>query len=180
MQHVRFIVLLQFCALAATAASAQVLLTRDEALKQVFPSAKSIERKTVFLTDEQVKQIEIKGKAKVDSKVLTYYVGISDSGTLGYAFFETHTVRTMPATYLVVIAPDGSLRHVEILAFYEPEDYLPSKKWLNQFSRKTLDNDLWLKRGIRNISGATLSAQAIVDGTRRILATYQIAVTKEN
>lgn len=176
MQRVRCIVILILCALAAFSASAQVFLTKDEALKQVFPNATSIERKNMFLTDEQVKQIEAKGKAKVDSKVLSYYVGMSDSGPVGYAFFESHTVRTMPATYMVVVTPDGSLKHVEILAFYEPADYLPSKKWLNQFTYKTLDADLWLKRGIRNISGATLSAQAIIEGTRRILATYHIVV----
>lgn len=179
MQPVRYIMFIFSCALMASATSAQVFLTKEQALKQAFSSATSIERKVVFLTDEQVKKIEAKAKAKVDSKVLTYYVGMTDSGPAGYAFFETHTVRTMPATYMVVIAPDGSINHVEILAFYEPEDYLPSQRWLNLFHTKTLDDDLWLKRGIRSISGATLSAQSIVEGTRRILATYHVAVAKE-
>lgn len=157
----------------------QLYLTQHEALTLAFPTASSIERKTLFLTDEQMEAIESKGRANVESKIVTYYVGRNTDGLLGYAFFETRVIRTMPETYMVVVDPDGLLRTVEILAFYEPEDYLPSKRWLSQFSRKTLDDDLWVKRGIQNISGATLTAYSIAEGVRRVLATFAVAIPKE-
>ncbi|MBI3005485.1 MAG: FMN-binding protein, partial [Ignavibacteriales bacterium] len=153
---------------------AQVYLTKEEVLKIYFPGSAASQRKTVFLTDEQVKNIQEKSKARVESKIVTYYVGRDSSGNAGYAFFETQTIRTMPATYVVVVNADTSLRAVEILAFYEPEDYLPSKKWLAQFTNKNPRSDLWLKRGIHNMVGATLSAQALSDGVRRILATFEV------
>lgn len=158
---------------------AQVFLTKDEALKRAFGPSASIERRTVFLTDEQVEQIRKRAKAKVESKIVTYYVGKTDTGVQGYAFFETHVVRTMPATYMVVVSPDATVRGVEILAFYEPEDYLPPARWLNQFDGQRLSDELWVKRSIRNISGATLSAHAITEGSRRILATFEVALQKE-
>ncbi len=158
---------------------AQVYLTKDEALKVYFPYAETIERKSVFLTDAQVGRIQEKAKAKVESKIITYYVGKDASGKLGYTFFDTQIIRTMPATYAVIVLPDTSVRAVEILAFYEPEDYLPSKKWLAQFTNKNPQSDLWLKRGIHNMVGATLSAQALSDGVRRILATFEVAIPKE-
>ncbi len=65
---------------------------------------------------------------------------------------------------------------VEILAFYEPEDYCPPKKWLQLFSKKELNDDLRVKRGIRNVAGATLTTQAITDTVRRAIATYRVAV----
>jgi len=159
--------------------SAQVLLTRHEALRIYFPEPASIERKNLFLTDVQIDKIQVQAKAKVESKIVTYYVGRLDDHVQGYAFFDTRTIRTEPATYMVVINPDSSLRAVELLAFYEPEDYLPPKKWLSLFEKKTLSDDLWLKRGIHSISGATLSAQAITEGVRRTLAIFQIAVAKD-
>jgi hypothetical protein len=111
--------------------------------------------------------------------VVTYYVGTRDDGVTGYAFFDTHVVRTMPATIMIVIDPDSTVRAVEVLAFYEPEDYRPTERWLDQFDGKSLRNDLWLKRGIHNIVGATLSAQSISDAVRVTLATFQNAVPKD-
>ncbi|MEE9187015.1 MAG: FMN-binding protein [Bacteroidota bacterium] len=160
-------------------ADGQVYLTQQEALKLAFPDALSIDRKTLFLTDEQVETIQSSARAKVESKIVTYYVARGSEEVLGYAFFEMQIVRTMPITYMAVVAPDSSLRAVEILAFHEPQDYLPSERWLSQFEEKTFDDDLRVKRGIRNISGATLSAYSIAEGVRRVLATFAAAIPKE-
>ncbi len=159
-------------ACASSLGISQVYLTKNDALAMYL--GKNNERKTIFLTDEQVTNIQQLAKAKVESKIVTYY-----SSQKGFAFFETRTVRTMPATFIVVVNPNGSVRAVEMLAFYEPEDYLPTKKWMATFEHKTINDDLWLKRGIYNISGATLSAYAITESVRKILATYQIAIAQE-
>lgn len=155
----------------------QVFMTKDEALKSAFGSA-ARERKTAFLTDEQVRGIEKLSRAKVDSRIITYYVGRTDTGLVGTTFFETHTVRTMPETFMLVVNPDGSVRLTELLAFYEPEDYKPPARWLEQFAGRKLSDDLWLKRGIRSISGATLTSQTLVSAVRRLLAVYEIVVRK--
>jgi len=152
--------------------TAQVYLTKDEALSLYL--GKEHHRKTIFLTDQQVREIQKTSKAKVESKIVTYY-----RGDKGYALFETRTVRTMPATFIVVVSTDGTIQAVEMLAFYEPEDYLPPKRWLSTFSKKSLSDDLWLKRGIYNVSGATMSAHAITESVRKFLAIYDIAIRKE-
>lgn len=159
--------------------NAQVYLTRDEALRLHLPRAMSVDRKTLYLTDEQVQKIQGKARARVESKLVTYYVGHGSEGVDGYAFLETQILRTMPETFMVVVNPDGSVRAVEILAFYEPKDYLPPKGWLALFTDKRAQSDLWLKRGVQNIVGATLSAQSITEGVRRILAMYELVIPKE-
>lgn len=164
--------------LCSGVAHSQVLLTKEAALALYFPDVR-VERRTAFLTDEQVTRIQAAARARVESKVVTYYVGRGADGVTGYAFFDTHIVRTMPATIMVVINPDSTVRAVELLAFYEPEDYRPPDRWLEQFNGKSLRNDLWLKRGIHTIVGATLSAQSISDAVRVTLATYQNAVPKD-
>jgi hypothetical protein len=42
-----------------------------------------------------------------------------------------------------------------------------------------MKTDLWLKRGIQNIVGATLSAQSITSAVRVALAVFETSVPKE-
>jgi hypothetical protein len=169
----RILIFLVFLAGADSIVHAQAYVTKDEALALYL--GKHYDRKTVFLTDDQVQQIQQKAKAKVESKIVTYY-----RGNNRFAYFETRTIRTMPATFIVVLDTSGSIHGVEMLAFYEPEDYQPPKRWLKTFESKTINDDLWLKRGVYNISGATLSAQAITESIRKILATHSIVIRKEH
>lgn len=151
-------------------------MNQEQALALAFPTGSTVERKSLFLDEKTTNEVQKAAKSKLESRLVNYYVGKSTTGPGGYAFFSTHVVRTMPETIMIVVNPDGSLRFVEILAFYEPEDYRPPKRWLGLFSNKKLDNDLWVKRGIRNITGATLTTQAITEAVRRALATYEIAI----
>jgi Na+-translocating ferredoxin:NAD+ oxidoreductase RnfG subunit len=49
---------------------------------------------------------------------------------------------------------------------------VPKRGWLDQFTGRALDGDLAVQRGIRGITGATLSSQAATDAVRRILAIH--------
>jgi hypothetical protein len=154
---------------------AQVTMTKEEALRSAFPGLE-IERSTAFLTDSERTTLKQTAKARVESKIVTYYVARKAGRVAGTAFFETMTVRTMPATIMVVVNPDTTVRVVELLAFYEPPDYRPSERWMRQFSAAGPSTDLYLKRGIHAISGATLSALSITESVRRLLATYAAVV----
>jgi len=162
---------------AGSSFAGTVHLTKDAALKLYFPDAQ-IERKTEYLTPEQKTAIKQKAHAPVESGVITYYVAKKNNATIGYAFFESVTVRTKVATYMIAINPNGTVRGIEILAFYEPDDYKPSGRWLGQFQNKDLQNDLMLRSGIKNIAGATISAQTFSDAVRRILSIYSLAIPK--
>lgn len=161
-----------FLLLLAAPAPARVLLSQKDALALAFPGDAKVERKTAFLTDEQLAAAEKAAGAKIDSKVWTYYVGSSSSA--GTAYFESHRVRTMNEAFMVVVNPDATVRFIEILSFAEPDEYLAPKKWLGQFSGKPLDDDLMLRRGLRNITGASLTSDAVTRGVRRVLAVHQV------
>jgi hypothetical protein len=155
---------------------ARVYLTQERALELAFGEGESVERKTLFLTEEQVSAIEPLAKSKLSIRVVTYYVGMKGGKPMGYAFFMTDTVRTMPATIMVVVYPDATVRFIEILAFYEPEDYKPPPRWLKLWGNKKLEEDLGIRRSIPNISGATLTARTVQDAVRRSLAIFKVAV----
>ena len=97
-----------------------------------------------------------------------------DGREVGTAYFDTHVVRTMPETILVVVDPSGILARVEVLSFSEPEEYLPRPRWYAQFPGKPLDAELSVKRGVRPVVGATLTARATTAATRRVLALHRV------
>lgn len=154
-------------------------MSQEDALKIAFPYDSKVERKTIFLNEEQITEIQKKSKAKMHSEIVTYYIGETEKNMRGYAFFESHNVRTMPETMMTVLNPDGSVKMVEILAFHEPPDYKASKKWLEQLEGKKEIHELWVKRGLRNITGSTLTTQAIAEGVRRQLAIFEIILRSE-
>src|SRR3989338_7180613 len=117
----------------------KVYLTKDDALKQAFPDAPTIDRLTLFLSDEDIKQARELSKAKIDSKLFTYYAARGkDNEITSYAVFESHIVRTKPEVFMAVINTKGEIDYIEILAFYEPEEYLPPKSLLNLFNCRRL------------------------------------------
>ena len=161
-------------AASAPACRARVLLSQKDALALAFPPGSSVERKTAFLTPEQAKEAESSARAKLGSKLWTYYVGSSSSGTLGYAYFDRVIVRTLPAAVMGAVDARGRLRFLEILSFDEPEDYLPARRWLDLFKGKGPEDDLRVRGGIRNVAGASLSAQVFAESARRMLAVHGV------
>lgn len=161
--------------LAAGPASARLLLAQKQALALAFPSGK-YERKVAYLSDEQLKAAQESGQVKIESKMWPYYVGVSSGGAKAYAYFDTHIVRTQPETFMAVVGEEGDVRFVELLAFAEPDDYLPSPRWLAQFKDKKSRDGLYVGRAIRNITGSSLTSQAMTEAIRRVLAVHQVLV----
>lgn len=162
--------------LCASAAAAKVFYAKDEALRLAFPEADKVESRDVFLTTEQRTAIEEKAKSKLDSDLLTIYVGQRGGQVQGYAMLDTHTVRTLPETFLVVLTPDGKVAATHLLAFYEPLEYSPPGRWLEQFHDATLTDDLRVGRGVVAITGSTLTSEAVTGGIRRALAIYDVVL----
>lgn len=147
------------------------LISVEEALEAAFPGAAS-ERETIFLTETQLRQVELAAGNRPKSAMITRFRVVSGEITIGWAYLDTHRVRTLPETLMVLIEPSGSVKRVEVVNFREPLDYLPPRSWYAQFDGHDLEEDLELKRSIRPITGATLTARATTDAVRRLLAVH--------
>ncbi len=158
-----------------TIASATVFYSKDEAFELAFGTGAEIESLPVFITDEQAAQIEKTAQTKLDSKLYTFHVGKRGGQLLGYAAIESHTVRTQPETVMILLSPTGELKRVEMLAFHEPPEYQPPARWFERLYGKPV-GDLRLNQGVDGIAGATLSSRASLDGIRKVMAIYQIAL----
>jgi hypothetical protein len=152
-----------------------VFLTVDEALKLAFPGCE-VARRAAFLKPEQVQHARELSGAEVPSALVNYYVASRGGQPAGTAWFDTHRVRTLPETLMIVVDPQGRVGRIEVISFREPEDYLPRGAWYEQFRGKALDPGLQLKRDIRPVTGATLTARATTDAVRRVLALHQILI----
>lgn len=158
---------------ASLALEARVFLSQEEALKLAFPGA-SIERRTLFLTEAEQQEAAALAGGGRPSALAVAYVATRDGSLAGTAYFDTHVVRTQAETLMVVVDPRGAIARMEVLSFSEPEQYLPRERWYAQFQGRTLDDELAVHRGIRPVSGATLTVRAATEAARRVLALHRV------
>ena len=162
-------------ALAAAPVRAAVFTTPDAALAAAFPGAR-LERRTLALTPEQARAVEKRARVKLKTRLVTSHLAWRGDSLDGVGLFDTRTMRTMPATLLIVVAPDSTVRRIEVLAFHEPPDYRPPVRWIDRLLRRRLDDRMWPGRDLPNLSGASLSARGFTESTRLALALWEVAV----
>lgn len=153
-----------------------VLMDKQTALKRAFPQADRIERETLFFGSAARAEVSRRAQAPFDSGLFTVYIGYQAGEIQGYTFIDTRIVRTKPATFMVVLSPSGRVRMVRVLAWTEPPEFQPMRRWLDQFENHELSQGLQLDQDIQGISGATLSSRTLTEGVRRALAVYQLCL----
>jgi hypothetical protein len=158
-------------------ATGAVFHSRSEIADLAFPDCDHVETRDVFLSPEQRERIEHAAGSALDGALITIYEGYSGDRLVGYAMLDSHLVRTLPETLLVVLDASGSVEATYVMAFHEPPDYLPGDRWLRLFHDRRLSDDLRVGRAIVGITGATLSARAVVGSVRRSLAIYEVLLT---
>lgn len=160
-------------------AEAVVYLSQQEALELAFPDAERVEKRTFLLDAEQAERVRELARSPLDSRIVAVWEGWKGDVRRGYAFIDVHVVRTLTQGLLVVLDPGGAVRSVRVLAFHEPEEYVPTERWFAQFGGKTLTPGLRVDRDIHGVVGATLSSRAVTRSVRRCLAYYQVLLAPE-
>ena len=143
----------------------------DTILSQLYPHPVSITKKSALIPKNKIAPIQQKARVKLRSKLFRYFI-IKHNGTKDVAILLPQKVRTKKAAYLYVIH-NGSIKHIEVIAFSEPPEYKPTRKWLTQFQNKSLQDNLDVSDGIAASSGATLSAKSAAHGAKLALAIYE-------
>ncbi len=149
---------------------AKTFLTQEEALRLAFPKGAVVTRKTAFLSEADRAEVVRRAGGAAPPGLVAYYVATVDGKDAGTAYFDTHVVRTLPETILVVVGPKGAIARIEVLSFSEPEEYLPRDAWYGQFPGKTLTDELSERKGVRAVTGATITVRVTVEAARRVLA----------
>ena len=137
-------------------------------------NAKSVDTRNIILNDTQVTELTKLSMQKINTKLHRIYLAKNGEKTVGYGVLMNQKVRTKSAIALYLITLDNKIKSIEVVAFNEPLEYLPSATWLNVFDNKSAANTLKLNQDIPTTTGATLSARAITDGARAALALLEI------
>lgn len=155
---------------------AQLLLSPFDALKMNFNDAITIEKKSILLSKAQAEEVQGLSKVKLTTKIYKTFAVTQDEKLLGYGILVIQKVRTKDTAVLSIITPEGTLKGIEIIAFNEPPEYIPSAIWVDRFKGAELDEELKLGKKIPNISGATFSARSATDASRIALAIYNVVI----
>ncbi len=148
-------------------------LTVGQAQQAIFPG-QTFTALSLVLTDAQRSAIKKKSGVSVRAKEIKTW-RVSGGGVF---IVDEVLGKHEFIIYAVGIQQDGSMKQVEIMDYRENFGYeIREENWRKQFVGKTSQSPLKLDSDIKNISGATLSCRHITDGIKRILATYEIALT---
>ncbi len=167
--------LVSFCSLGG-----KELTSLEKAIRNAFPAADSFKRKTIYLTRQQVQSFQkiVDSNIKIESRLLVCYLALKKKSIIGYSYLDTHRVRSLSETVLISIDPEGNIHRIEVLNFNEPIEYKAPSKWLKQFWGKSSEDKLRIGKDIHGITGASLTANALANASKRILVLHKMLVQK--
>jgi len=151
--------------------SAQVLISPIEAMQENYDLNATVTKKNILLSNSKFQNIQKNAHTKLTTKIYRIFTAKKDGKILGYGILVNRKVRSKNAVILYFIK-DATLQGIEIIAFNEPLEYVPTKKWNTQFRDVPTNKMLQLNRDIPSISGATMSARSVTDGSRVAFALY--------
>lgn len=148
-----------------------------QAQKLIFPQATSFESAPITLTSEQKRKIEkISGVRQRNIKQEAWKV-LGAKGLDGYFVLDEVIGKHEYITYGVGISNDGKVVGVEILSYRETHGgQIREAGWRDNFKGKTVNDSFKLDVDVPNISGATLSCRNVLDGVKRVLSLFQVAI----
>ena len=158
--------LLIVCALLlGSQASAAVFHSRESALNAAFPDADNVVPQPLYLSEDDAAYITAQTGMTMEERLVTAYVAKRGPTILGYGFIDTHRVRTLDETLLIIVSP-------LTLAFHEPPEYQANERWMRAFRGQSLDAELAVGSRVDSISGASMTARAATAAHRRALALF--------
>jgi Na+-translocating ferredoxin:NAD+ oxidoreductase RnfG subunit len=157
----------------------QIFLALEKAPQVVLPDADAWEKQEIRLNPEQLaraKQLAAPARPSIWEPTFVTFIGRKAGSIVGYAIVCEEIGKHRPITFIVSAGPDGRVRDTAIMAYREPiGGEVRQSRFLKQFSEKSLQDPIMQHKDIRNISGATLSVQALSRGVRKALAVMKVA-----
>lgn len=156
-------------------ASGETYLTREQALKLVFPNGETVVERVVDLDEPTRARVAERYGAQVSPRQ-TVWAGLRDGKVSGFAFILTETTKSLPATFIVGINRRGEVTEVAVMSH---EDHIGTdcrrEDFVSQFDGKTNADRIRVGagKGLLHVSGATLSCHSIARAVRKALAIVQ-------
>lgn len=164
-----------FGLLSSANAQTTVFLKPSDALKLIFKDSQEVIQEDHPVTADVSAKAGEKLKYDLPKDHYTFYIGKTNGRIDGYALIDDQVGKVQPITFVTRISPEGKVDAVEIMVYRESHGgEVASRRFLNQFRQKSLNDELRLHGDIINVTGATLSSGALVTGVKRALVLWQI------
>ena len=124
--------------------NAKIIISPVNAMKQAYPSSSKIDKKSITLTNAQAKKIQKRAKAKLKNKKIKVFKAMKKNKIRGYGVLINKKVRSKNAAILYIISSYSVLKSIEIVAFNEPLEYIPSKTWMKKFENSKISKKIQL------------------------------------
>ena len=169
------------------------LLTKDEALKQVFWSGAQIETETVELTGETLENIkkrlggsmvyEQQGSesAKVKEKhTVDFHFGLKDGKKRGLAIIDVEPGKWGPVEFITAMDLKGTVKKVRVMSYQEQRGRpIARNSFMNQYRGKSSSSLLTVGKDIVGVSGATISSRAATFAVKKAIVIYEEVYLKK-
>lgn len=154
MQRKIFFFLLAALCLTSTFSWAEVYISAEEAIKQIFPTYQEYKRESHIL----------------DNQEFGLYTISKNGEVLGWAVVLDEKGKIKPITFLVGIGAQLRVLEVYVLEFRDLfGSEIKRRSFLKQFRSKSLDDPIAIGRDIDAVTQATISSQAASSAVRKAL-----------
>ena len=161
-----------------------IFLKESEAPRAVFPDATSYERKLIRSTEEfkeKIRQRMGRTKPSVWEDSYVTFIAKKNDEVLGYAVIVEEIGKHRPITFIVGVGADGKIKDAALMVYREAYGgEVRDRRFLQQYKGKQIKDPLLPFRDIQNISGATMSVEAIGRGSKKALAVVETAYLAES
>ena len=155
-----FFILISFPAIG------NVKLSVEDALNKYFPGYE-IKNKKLFLSKDNIEKLSAKAESKFSNRIFSYYEASKNGQRVYTAYLITHKLRTRTQTMFIVFKTNGEMKSAEVIAFYEPEEYIMTQPWLKQFINKK-SQQMPNTSNVMKVSNSTISYNETTKAIRRI------------
>jgi len=146
----------------------------SQAMRRVFGMSASHASGSIRLTEAEVAAVRSRSGAACtpDVRIVTAVVG---GKRVGYGLIDNVRGKSQLITYALMVDQNLVVRDLEVLVYREPYGgEVGYEMFRRQFRGKSPGDNIRIGGGIRNISGATISSNAVANGTRKLLAVLQV------
>jgi Na+-translocating ferredoxin:NAD+ oxidoreductase RnfG subunit len=132
-----------------------------------------IKRSSYKIVPNIKSEIEKSAGQKFFNDELIYWKIFTQNKQLKYAFIDNVYGKTLPITFLVILDEEEKVQKVEIIKYREQYGTgIKNENWLNQFINFNSSSDFTIGKDVQGISGATISANSISRGVKKIVKLF--------
>lgn len=165
-----------FCAVLTGGVCAQPPVVNKAVIANVLSDAHYIKEEIKVLTQKQWDAVEKNAKVELhpalDGKY-HFFIGEKDGQIVSYVVIDVVYGKRGPIQYMIILSPGGKIKEVVLLEHSERLGK-PSavRRFLRQFTGKTVRDKLRFKKDIHAVTGATVSSRSISNGIRKAVHVF--------